>query len=201
MWARVSTVTANSLHRTAPKCDGIRDGPWKLLTNCYRNCVNRAETRHHPPTRRFVTPQLRHHFLGPDNTRKTIEGGFRSCVEKTSRFDSCHPHKRFELGKVPLGRSDRSVGLGNRYRIANRLGTLSSVKEHFKKRGEKWYFWAELVAGADGKRRQVSRSGFKTRPRWTSPFTGTRCVAEGMSTRVGGGWRSTSSTVGSRRKW
>ena len=36
------------------------------------------------------------------------------------------------------------------------------MKGHFKKRGEKWYFWAELDPG-DGKRRQVSRSGFRTR--------------------------------------
>ncbi len=37
------------------------------------------------------------------------------------------------------------------------------MKGHFKKRGEKWYFWAELDAGPDGKRRQVSRGGFRTR--------------------------------------
>jgi integrase len=34
---------------------------------------------------------------------------------------------------------------------------------HFKKRGERWYFWVELAPGPDGKRRQLSRGGFKTR--------------------------------------
>src|SRR4051812_40301702 len=37
------------------------------------------------------------------------------------------------------------------------------VKGHFKKRGESWYFWAELEPDADGKRRQKSKGGFKTR--------------------------------------
>ena len=37
------------------------------------------------------------------------------------------------------------------------------MKGHSKKRGEKWYFWAELDPGPDGKRRQVSRGGFRTR--------------------------------------
>jgi integrase len=37
------------------------------------------------------------------------------------------------------------------------------VRGHFKKRGEKWYFWAELEPGADGRRRQVSKGGFRTR--------------------------------------
>jgi integrase len=34
---------------------------------------------------------------------------------------------------------------------------------HFKKRGDRWYFWVELEPGLDGKRRQYSRGGFKTR--------------------------------------
>jgi integrase len=34
---------------------------------------------------------------------------------------------------------------------------------HFKKRGESWYFWVELERGADGKRHQLSRGGFRTR--------------------------------------
>ena len=37
------------------------------------------------------------------------------------------------------------------------------VKGHFKKRGSSWYFWVELEPGPDGKRRQKSRGGFKTR--------------------------------------
>ncbi len=37
------------------------------------------------------------------------------------------------------------------------------MRGHFKKRGEKWYFWVELERDADGKRRQFSRGGFKTR--------------------------------------
>lgn len=34
---------------------------------------------------------------------------------------------------------------------------------HFKKRGDKWYFWVELEPGPDGRRRQLSRGGFRTR--------------------------------------
>ena len=37
------------------------------------------------------------------------------------------------------------------------------MKGHFRKRGERWYFWADLDPGSDGKRRQVSRGGFGTR--------------------------------------
>jgi len=37
------------------------------------------------------------------------------------------------------------------------------VKGHFRKRGERWYFWAELEPGPDGKRKQVSKGGFRTR--------------------------------------
>src|SRR4051812_8099281 len=37
------------------------------------------------------------------------------------------------------------------------------MRGHFKKRNAKWYFWAELPAAPDGRRRQVSRGGFKTR--------------------------------------
>jgi integrase len=37
------------------------------------------------------------------------------------------------------------------------------VRGHFRKRGEKWYYWAELEPGPDGKRRQVSKGGFRTR--------------------------------------
>jgi integrase len=37
------------------------------------------------------------------------------------------------------------------------------VKGHFRKRGASWYFWVELEPGPDGKRRQKSRGGFKTR--------------------------------------
>ncbi len=37
------------------------------------------------------------------------------------------------------------------------------MKGHFKKRGASWYFWVELEPDANGKRRQKSRGGFKTR--------------------------------------
>jgi integrase len=37
------------------------------------------------------------------------------------------------------------------------------VVGHFKKRGDRWYFWVELERGPDGKRRQLSRGGFRTR--------------------------------------
>ncbi len=37
------------------------------------------------------------------------------------------------------------------------------MRGHFKKRGASWYFWVELEPGPDGKRRQKSRGGFKTR--------------------------------------
>jgi len=37
------------------------------------------------------------------------------------------------------------------------------MKGHFKKRGATWYFWVELEPGPDGRRRQKSRGGFKTR--------------------------------------
>jgi integrase len=37
------------------------------------------------------------------------------------------------------------------------------VEGHFKKRGERWYYWVELERDLDGKRRQVSKGGFRTR--------------------------------------
>jgi integrase len=37
------------------------------------------------------------------------------------------------------------------------------VKGHFKKRGASWYYWAELDPGPDGRRRQQSKGGFRTR--------------------------------------
>jgi Arm domain-containing DNA-binding protein len=47
-------------------------------------------------------------------------------------------------------------------RIANGLPSARN-EGHFKKRGTAWYFWVELEPGPDGKRRQKSRGGFKTR--------------------------------------
>jgi integrase len=41
--------------------------------------------------------------------------------------------------------------------------TLVAVRGHFKKRGDRWYFWVELERDPDGKRRQLSRGGFRTR--------------------------------------
>jgi hypothetical protein len=43
-------------------------------------------------------------------------------------------------------------------------GTIvdAMVAGHFKKRGASWYFWVELDPGPDGRRRQLSRGGFKT---------------------------------------
>jgi len=37
------------------------------------------------------------------------------------------------------------------------------VQGHFKKRGDRWYFWVELERDLDGKRRQLSKGGFRTR--------------------------------------
>jgi integrase len=44
------------------------------------------------------------------------------------------------------------------------------VRGHFKRRGERWYFWAELETSATGKRRQVSRGGFATRKEAEAAF-------------------------------
>jgi hypothetical protein len=44
------------------------------------------------------------------------------------------------------------------------------VRGHFKRRGERWYFWAELEPSATGKRRQVSRGGFGTRKEAETAF-------------------------------
>ena len=37
------------------------------------------------------------------------------------------------------------------------------MKGHFRKRGDTWYFWAELEPAPDGARRQKSKGGFKTK--------------------------------------
>ena len=37
------------------------------------------------------------------------------------------------------------------------------MQGHFKKRGERWYYWVELERDLDGKRRQLSKGGFRTR--------------------------------------
>jgi integrase len=37
------------------------------------------------------------------------------------------------------------------------------VKGHFRKRGDTWYFWAELEPSPDGTRKQKSKGGFKTK--------------------------------------
>lgn len=37
------------------------------------------------------------------------------------------------------------------------------MRGHFKKRGDRWYFWVELPPGPDGSRRQKSMGGFATR--------------------------------------
>jgi integrase len=44
------------------------------------------------------------------------------------------------------------------------------VRGHFKRRGDRWYFWAELEPSATGKRRQVSRGGFGTRKEAEAAF-------------------------------
>ena len=44
------------------------------------------------------------------------------------------------------------------------------MRGHFKKRGERWYFWAELEPSVSGKRRQVSRGGFRTRKEAEATF-------------------------------
>ena len=47
---------------------------------------------------------------------------------------------------------------------------MRRVRGHFRKRGDRWYFWAELDAGPDGKRRQISRGGFRTRKEAETAF-------------------------------
>ena len=48
------------------------------------------------------------------------------------------------------------------------------MRGHFKKRGASWYFWVELEPGPDGKRRQKSRGGFKTRKEAERAFAALR---------------------------
>ena len=48
------------------------------------------------------------------------------------------------------------------------------MRGHFKKRGASWYFWVELEPGPDGKRRQKSRGGFKTRKEAEHAFAALR---------------------------
>ena len=48
------------------------------------------------------------------------------------------------------------------------------MKGHFRKRGDKWYFWAELGTDGDGKRQQVSRGGFRTRREAEAAFAAMR---------------------------
>ena len=48
------------------------------------------------------------------------------------------------------------------------------MKGHFRKRGGKWYFWAELGTDGDGKRQQVSRGGFRTRREAEAAFAAMR---------------------------
>lgn len=48
------------------------------------------------------------------------------------------------------------------------------MRGHFRKRGEKWYFWAELEPGSDGRRRQVSKGGFRTKKEAEKAFADLR---------------------------
>jgi integrase len=48
------------------------------------------------------------------------------------------------------------------------------VRGHFKKRGDRWYFWAELERSAAGRRQQVSRGGFRTRKEAETAFAAYR---------------------------
>jgi integrase len=48
------------------------------------------------------------------------------------------------------------------------------VQGHFKKRGDRWYFWVELDRDADGKRHQLSRGGFRTRKEAEKAFAEAR---------------------------
>jgi integrase len=48
------------------------------------------------------------------------------------------------------------------------------MRGHFKKRGDRWYFWAELEPSATGRRRQVSRGGFRTRKEAETAFAAFR---------------------------
>src|SRR5829696_7723981 len=48
------------------------------------------------------------------------------------------------------------------------------VRGHFKKRGDTWYFWAELDRGPSGRRRQKSAGGFRTRKEAERAFAALR---------------------------
>jgi len=45
------------------------------------------------------------------------------------------------------------------------------MRGHFKKRGERWYYWAELEPEGDGRRRQISKGGFRTPKEAEKAFT------------------------------
>ena len=53
------------------------------------------------------------------------------------------------------------------------------MKGHFRKRGDRWYFWAELEAGPEGKRRQTSKGGFRTRKEAEAAFAALRDQVRG----------------------
>lgn len=48
------------------------------------------------------------------------------------------------------------------------------MKGSFKKRGTTWYYWAELPPGPDGRRRQKSAGGFRTRKEAETAFAALR---------------------------
>ena len=48
------------------------------------------------------------------------------------------------------------------------------MKGHFRKRGDKWWFRAELRTNGDDKRQQVSRGGFRTLRKAEATFAAMR---------------------------
>ncbi len=69
-------------------------------------------------------------------------------------------------------RSERTYSL-----LANGMLTACQLclrRGHFRKRGEKWYVWAELEPGCDGRCRQVLKGGFRTKKEAEKAFADLR---------------------------
>ena len=83
----------------------------------------------------------------------------------------CRPHRVVTRGSACcLSWPPRVV-----WAVANGLrALLGRMKGHFRKRGDKWYFWAELGTDGDGKRQRVSRGGFRTRREAEAAFAAMR---------------------------
>lgn len=64
------------------------------------------------------------------------------------------------------------------------------MEGHFKKRGDRWYFWVELERDGTGSRRQLSRGGFRTKKEAEKAFAAIR-----DQTRLGNAVVVTKATV------